>query len=123
LGYIIESLQPAAEDVKTVSGQGRVVHVRGEYLPVVALHEVFNLKPKVTEVHQGIVLILETEGRKTALFVDELIGQHQVVVKSLESNYRRVQGISGATIMGDGRVALILDIGGIIAVSKQNLRK
>ena len=123
LGYIIESLQPAAEDVKTVSGQGRVVHVRDEYLPVVALHEVFNLQPKVTEVHQGIVLILETEGRKTALFVDELIGQHQVVVKSLESNYRRVQGISGATIMGDGRVALILDIGGIIAVSKKNLAK
>ena len=118
LGYIIESLQPAAEDVKTVSGRGRVVHVRGEYLPVVALHEVFNLRPKVAEVHQGIVLILETEGRKTALFVDELIGQHQVVIKSLESNYRRVQGISGATIMGDGRVALILDVGALVGMSR-----
>jgi two-component system chemotaxis sensor kinase CheA len=109
LTYIVESLQPAAAEVRTVSGRGRVVQVRGEYLPLVALHEVFGLRPKVTEVHKGIVVILETEGRKTALFVDALVGQHQVVIKSLESNYRRVQGVSGATIMGDGRVALILD--------------
>ena len=109
LTYIVESLQPAAADVKTVSGRGRVVHVRGEYLPLVALHEVFNLQTKVTEVHKGIVVILEVEGHKTAMFVDTLVGQHQVVIKSLESNYRRVQGVSGATIMGDGRVALILD--------------
>ncbi len=118
LGYIIESLQPAEDDVKTVSGRGRVVQVRGEYLPVVALHEIFNLRPKVTEVHKGIVVILETEGRKTALFVDALVGQHQVVIKSLESNYRRVQGISGATIMGDGRVALIIDAAGMVAASQ-----
>jgi two-component system chemotaxis sensor kinase CheA len=109
LAYIVESLQPAAADVKTVSGRGRVVHVRGEYLPLVALHEHFNLRPRVEEVHQGIVVILETEGRKTAIFVDELVGQHQVVIKSLETNYRRVRGVSGATIMGDGKVALILD--------------
>jgi two-component system chemotaxis sensor kinase CheA len=109
LTYIVESLQPAAAEVRTVSGRGRVVQVRGEYLPLVALHEVFGLRPEVTEVHKGIVVILETEGRKTALFVDALVGQHQVVIKSLESNYRRVQGVSGATIMGDGRVALILD--------------
>lgn len=118
LGYIIESLQPAEDDVKTVSGRGCVVQVRGEYLPVVALHEIFNLRPKVTEVHKGIVVILETEGRKTAMFVDALVGQHQVVIKSLESNYRRVQGISGATIMGDGRVALIIDAAGMIAASQ-----
>ncbi len=109
LTYIVESLQPKADDVKTVGGRGRVVHVRGEYLPVVALHEVFNIRPRVTEAHKGIVVILEAEGRKTALFVDALVGQHQVVIKSLESNYRRVHGVSGATIMGDGRVALILD--------------
>jgi two-component system chemotaxis sensor kinase CheA len=109
LAYIIESLQPAEGDVKTVAGQGCVVHVRGEYLPVVALHAIFNLKPKIKDVHRGIVVILEAEGRKTALFVDALVGQHQVVIKSLESNYRRVHGVSGATIMGDGKVALILD--------------
>ncbi len=109
LTYIVESLQPAAADIKTVSGRGRLVHVRGEYLPVVALHEVFNIRPEVTEVNKGILVILEAEGRKTAMFVDALVGQHQVVIKSLETNYRRVQGVSGATIMGDGKVALILD--------------
>ncbi len=109
LTYIVESLQPAATEVKTVSGRGRVVHVRGEYLPVVVLHEVFNIQPAVTDLHKGIVVILEAEGRKIAMFVDALVGQHQVVIKSLESNYRRVHGVSGATIMGDGRVALILD--------------
>jgi len=118
LGYILESLQPAENDVKTVSGHGRVVQVRGEYLPVLALHEIFNLRPKVTEVHKGIVVILETKGRKTAMFVDALVGQHQVVIKSLESNYRRVQGISGATIMGDGKVALIIDVAGIVAAAQ-----
>ncbi|MBI1988762.1 MAG: chemotaxis protein CheW [Betaproteobacteria bacterium] len=118
LTYIVESLQPAAADVKTVSGRGRVVHVRGEYLPLVALHEVFNLQTKVTEVHKGIVVILEVEGRKTAMFVDALVGQHQVVIKSLEWNYRRVQGVSGATIMGDGKVALILDAEGLVTASQ-----
>lgn len=109
LTYIVESLQPVAAEVKTVSGRGRVVHVRGEYLPLVALHEVFNIQPEVSEVSKGIIVILEAEGHKTAMFVDALVGQHQVVIKSLETNYRRVQGISGATIMGDGKVALILD--------------
>ena len=118
LTYIVESLQPAAADVKTVSGRGRVVQVRGEYLPLVALHEVFNLRPEVTEVHEGIVVILEVDGRKTAMFVDTLVGQHQVVIKSLESNYRRVEGVSGATIMGDGRVALILDAEGLVTASQ-----
>jgi two-component system chemotaxis sensor kinase CheA len=109
LTYIVESLQPQAAEVKTVSGRGRVIHVRGEYLPLIALHEVFNLKPRVKDIERGIVVILETEGRKTAIVVDELVGQHQVVIKSLETNYRRVHGVSGATIMGDGKVALILD--------------
>jgi len=109
LTYIVESLQPQATEVKTVSGRGRVIHVRGEYLPLIALHEVFNLKPRVKDIERGIVVILETEGRKTAIVVDELVGQHQVVIKSLETNYRRVYGVSGATIMGDGKVALILD--------------
>ena len=117
LTYIIESLQPTAEDIKTVSGRGRVVQVRGEYLPVVALHEVFNLKPTSEIIHDGILVILEAEGQKAAMLVDTLIGQHQVVIKSLESNYRRVQGVSGATIMGDGKVALILDTAALVTSS------
>lgn len=114
LAYIIESLRPAAADVKTISGKGKVVRVRGEYLPLLSLHEVFNLRPEATDVHQGMVVILENEGRKSAMFVDALVGQHQVVIKSLESNFRKVQGVSGATIMGDGRVALILDVAALV---------
>lgn len=117
LTYIIESLQPKEEDIKSVSGRGRVVRVRGEYLPVVALHEVFNLKPTSEVIHDGILVILEAEGQKAAMLVDTLIGQHQVVIKSLESNYRRVQGVSGATIMGDGKVALILDTAALVTSS------
>lgn len=116
--HITESLQATENDIKTVSGEGRVVHVRGEYLPVVALHEAFNIKPLTTEVDKGILVILESEGHKVALFVDALVGQHQVVIKSLENNYRRVEGVSGATIMGDGKVALILDVDGLVATAQ-----
>jgi len=118
LTFIVESLQPALVDIKTVSGQGQVVHVRGEYVPVLPLHKVFHIKPKVSELERGIMVILEAEGGKTALFVDELVGQHQVVIKSLETNYRRVQGVSGATIMGDGKVALILDVDALVGMSR-----
>ncbi|BCB27556.1 chemotaxis protein CheA [Sulfurimicrobium lacus] len=118
LTFIVESLQPAAADIKTVAGQGRVVQVRGEYLPLIALHQVFNITPKISEPHNGILVLLETEGKKIALFVDELLGQHQVVIKSMESNYRKVPGVSGATIMGDGKVALILDIGALVHIAQ-----
>ncbi|HEU0186377.1 MAG TPA: chemotaxis protein CheW [Gallionellaceae bacterium] len=110
LGAIVESLQIDEQDLKSVSGEGRLLRVRGEYLPLVALHEVFSIRPAHAELTQGIVVIIEAEGRKTALVVDELLGQHQVVIKSLESNFRKVPGMSGATIMGDGKVALILDV-------------
>jgi two-component system chemotaxis sensor kinase CheA len=123
LNAIIESLQVTASDLKTVSGEGCLVRVRGEYLPLVALHEAFNIKPVAQELEKGIMVIVEAEGRKTALFVDELLGQHQVVIKSLESNFRKVQGISGATIMGDGRVALILDVAALVAYHGQAERQ
>jgi two-component system chemotaxis sensor kinase CheA len=110
LGSIVESLQVNAGDLKSVSGEGHLLRVRGEYLPLISLHEVFNIQNAVTDFTKGIVVIIETERKKTALMVDELLGQHQVVIKSLESNFRKVPGISGATIMGDGKVALILDV-------------
>ncbi len=119
LGFIIESFQPKAGDLNEISGQGKVVHVRGEYLPVILLHQVFNIKPRITDPTEGILVLLETEGKKVALFVDELVGQHQVVIKSLETNYRKVVGISGATIMGDGRVAMIMDVGSLVKLSQQ----
>lgn len=109
LSYIAESLQPSPSDIKTISGTGLVMQVRGEYLPVIRLHEAMGVEPKVREFHKGIMVILEADGARAAVFVDELVGQHQVVIKSLESNYRKVPGISAATIMGDGKVAMILD--------------
>ncbi|MCK9202091.1 MAG: chemotaxis protein CheW [Gallionella sp.] len=118
LSFISESLQPRAEDIKDISGQGQVVHVRGEYVPMVALSEVFGIEPRVTNPADGILVLLEGEGKKVALFVDELLGQHQVVIKSLETNYRRVSGISGATIMGDGRVAMIMDVTAMIKMAQ-----
>jgi two-component system chemotaxis sensor kinase CheA len=114
LGAIVESLQPLAEQVKPVSGQGRVVRVRNEYVPLLALYEMFGIRSEVREPQRGILVLLESEGRKVALQVDELVGQQQVVIKSLETNYRRVRCISGATILGDGRVALILDVAELV---------
>ncbi|MFA6015235.1 MAG: chemotaxis protein CheW [Gallionellaceae bacterium] len=110
LGSIVESLQVDPNDLKSVSGEGHLLRVRGEYLPLVAVHEVFGIDNAIKDFTKGIVVIIESEGKKTALMVDDLLGQHQVVIKSLESNFRKVHGISGATIMGDGRVALILDV-------------
>lgn len=118
LSYVIESLQPQHGDIKTLSNQARVIQVRGEYLPVVVLHEVFNLTPVVSDFTQGIMVVLDADGTKAVLYVDALVGQHQVVIKSLEANYRRVSGISGATIMGDGHVALILDVSAIAGMAR-----
>ncbi len=117
LTCIVESLQPRASDIKSVAGQGLVIEVRGEYLPIVALHDFFNITPSHQRMTEGILVIIEANGQKTAVFVDRLIGQHQVVIKSLETNYRKVRGISGATIMGDGRVAMILDPAAIASVA------
>ncbi|NVM74617.1 two-component system chemotaxis sensor kinase CheA [Duganella sp. SG902] len=119
LGFVIESLQPVPEDVKEISGKGRVIKVRGEYLPLVPLYQMFDIAPRFTDPCKGIVIIVETDGRKAGLFVDDLVGQQQVVVKNLESNYRKVAGISGATILGDGGVSLILDVAALIRSSRQ----
>ena len=120
LGFVVESLQPAREDVKDIANRGRVVKVRGEYLPLVAMHELFDIVPKFTAPSEGIIVILEADGRKAALFIDELVGQQQVVVKNLESNYKKVSGISGATILGDGGVSLILDVPALMRATRQD---
>ena len=114
LGYVVESMQPNAADIKNISGQGRVIRIRGEYLPLIALHDLFNITPQYRDPAAGILVILESEGRRAALFVDELVGQQQVVVKNLESNYRKVPGISGSTILGDGGVSLIIDVAALL---------
>ncbi|QIE22200.1 Chemotaxis protein CheA [Caballeronia sp. SBC1] len=117
LNFVMESLQPVAEDIYTVAGGERVVRVRGEYLPLVALHQVFEVTDARTEPTQGIITIIQSEGRRFAMLIDELVGQQQVVVKNLETNYRKVHGISAATILGDGRVALIVDVA---ALNREN---
>ena len=123
LSYVIESLQPEPGDIKTLSNQGRVIQVRGEYLPVLVLPELFGIKSRWRHFTQGIMIVIDADGMKAALCVDALIGQHQVVIKSLEANYRRVVGVSGATIMGDGHVALILDVSAIAGMARSIMQK
>ncbi len=119
LGFVVESLQPAPDDIKEISGKGRVIKVRGDYLPLIPLYQMFDIVPRFTNPCEGIIVILEADGRKAGLFVDDLVGQQQVVVKNLESNYRKVTGISGATILGDGGVSLILDVSALMRSSRQ----
>ena len=114
LNFVVESLQPVPGDIKEISGQGSVVRVRGEYLPLISLYKIFAITPRFTDPSQGIIVILEADGQKIGLLIDELIGQQQIVVKNLESNYRKVTGISGATILGDGGVSLILDVSALL---------
>jgi two-component system chemotaxis sensor kinase CheA len=116
---IIESLQLKPGMVNRVAGQGEAFWFRDACVPVVRLHEVFGLKPRATQLHEGLIMVVEGEGRRVGLFVDDLLGQQQVVIKSLETNFRRVDGVSGATILGDGAVALILDVAGLIRVATQ----
>jgi two-component system chemotaxis sensor kinase CheA len=118
LGSVVESFQVKEDTVKTIGGRGRVVQVRDEYMPVVDLERVFDVPRFDFEHVSNIMVVVEAEGGRVALLVDELLGQQQVVVKNLESNYRRVDDVSGATIMGDGRVALILDVGSLVRRSR-----
>lgn len=121
LGYVVESVQAERAMLKSIAGAARLIQVRDEYLPVVALHELFGIPNAVTALDAGILIILEVDGTQAALFVDGMLGQQQVVIKSLESNYRKVPGVSGATIMGDGRVALILDIPMLVSMARRTL--
>ena len=112
LAYVLEALQPQADDIRTMAGEGRVLRVRGEYLPILSLGQYYGYRD---DRHADpLVVVVEGDGQKIALEVDELLGQQQVVVKNIENNYRRIGGVSGATILGDGRVALIVDIGGLV---------
>lgn len=123
LACVLESLQATTQDIRTMGNQAHLVQVRGEYLPVVALHEMFNLQSAWQDFSQGIMVVLDADGVRVALFVDALVGQHQVVIKSLEANYRKVNGVAGATIMGDGRVALILDVTAIASTARREIKK
>jgi two-component system chemotaxis sensor kinase CheA len=113
LASVVESFQAEPGDIKTLAGGNRVVKVRDEYLPVVALGPAMGTD-RAADAGPPMRVLIQSEGRRVALEVDQLVGQQQVVVKNLESNYRKVAGISGATIMGDGSVTLILDVSELV---------
>ena len=120
LGAIIESVNISKDMINRVAGKGETFRLRNEFLPIVRMHEVFDVKTvKATRLTDGLVVVVDGQGVRCGLFIDDLLGQQQVVIKSLEANYRKVEGVSGATILGDGSVALILDIPGLVRLSNQ----
>jgi two-component system chemotaxis sensor kinase CheA len=119
LASIIESIQVRPEMIKPVAGRAETFKLRDEYLPIVRLHQVFGIeKPKARRLSEGLLVVVESDIGYCGIFVDDLVGQQQVVVKSIEANYGKVHGISGATILGDGSVALILDIPGVVRLGQ-----
>lgn len=120
---ILESIQPKREMIKTLVGKGELVNVRGTYLPLMRLYDVFRLEPELSDPTKAILLILETEGERVAVMVDEILGQQQVVIKSMEQNFRKIEGVAGATILGDGTVGFILDVRGLLNIARQRKAK
>ena len=111
---IVESTQIRPENLKSVKGATELYRFREEYIPIVRLNRLFGIADAIDDLEEGLLVVVESEGRLTGLFVDRLLGQQQVVIKSLETNFHQLPGISGATILGDGQVALILDIPGLV---------
>ncbi|MBI3351470.1 MAG: chemotaxis protein CheW [Nitrospirae bacterium] len=116
LTSIVESIRPRRNEIKTVVGKGEVVEVRGEYVPIARLYQLLDVNSDLTDPALAVLVLVESEGKRLAIMVDELLGQQQVVIKSLEQNFRRVDGVAGATILGDGHVAFILDVHGVITL-------
>ncbi|MEY3281898.1 MAG: hypothetical protein RL674_1883 [Pseudomonadota bacterium] len=115
---IIESINITEKMLNKVAGKGETFKLRNEYLPIIRMREIFNVKTgAATKPNEGVIVVVEGQGALCGFLVDELLGQQQVVIKSLEANYRRVEGVSGATILGDGSVALILDVPGLVRLS------
>ncbi|WP_163628313.1 chemotaxis protein CheW, partial [Morganella morganii] len=123
LSAIISTLQPRQEDIYRLAGEEKMLLVRGEYLPLVEMHQVFGIEEAERDLAKSIALIVQNAGNRYALLVDRLIGQQQVVVKNVESNYRKIPGISAATIMGDGSVALIIDVAELQRMNNEILCK
>lgn len=119
---IIESLQVNPEMISSVTGAADVYKLREDYIPIVRLYDIFGIKPDSTNVDEGLLVVVENEGKKIALYVDELLGQQQVVIKSLETNLKQIEGLSGATILGNGTVALIIDINSVMSLYQQVMK-
>ncbi|HIE02648.1 MAG TPA: chemotaxis protein CheA [Thiotrichaceae bacterium] len=119
---IIESLRIKRNLVNSFAGFAEVYRLRDEYIPILRLYDLFGITPTSTQLEHGLLVIVEGDGQKMGLFVDELLSQQQIVIKSLESNYKKVEGLSGATILGDGSVALILDVAGLIHLFQSQIK-
>ncbi|MEJ1961943.1 MAG: chemotaxis protein CheA [Gammaproteobacteria bacterium] len=117
---IVESMQLKPQQVSRLAGRGEVLSFRGDYLPIIRLHDIFGVEPRSRVLHEGLIVVAEGDGRRVGLFVDDLLGQQQVVIKSLETHYGRIDGVSGATILGDGCVSLILDLPGLIRAASMS---
>jgi two-component system chemotaxis sensor kinase CheA len=117
LAAIVESVRPRPEQLRTVLGAGEVVILRDQVFPLLRLHRIFGVRARSEDPTEGLLVIVEHEGRQAAILVDELLAQQQVVIKSLERHFAKVRGVAGATVLGDGRVTLILDVPGLIALA------
>ena len=111
---VVESIQPKKEEVKTIEGKGEVILVRGEYIPFMRMYELFEIESMHIDPSQGLVVIAESGNTRVGLLIDDLLGQQQIVIKSLDSFISHSRAISGAAILGDGKVALIIDIHGLL---------
>lgn len=111
---IVETIQTSSDQVNLIAGKSELFKLRGEHLPILRLSELFSVRSDSKKIDDGLLVVAESGGQRVGIFVDELLEQQQVVIKSLEANYRQMAGISGATILGDGKVALILDVPGLI---------
>jgi two-component system chemotaxis sensor kinase CheA len=120
LASVVESFQANASDINTVAQNAQLVKVRDEYMPVIEVDHLFDV-PRQDQEDSGnsIMVVIESDGTRVALMVDELLGQQQVVIKNLEANYKKVPNISGATILGDGSVSLILDTSSLVRRVRQ----
>ncbi len=114
LNYVLESFQPSEANLKEINGTSSLIFVRDRYLPIIPLHEVFDIEARHKEPTSGILVVIASDDKRAALLVDELVGQQQIVVKNIESNFRKINNISGATIMGDGKVSLIIDVSDLL---------
>jgi two-component system chemotaxis sensor kinase CheA len=117
---IVRSLRPTREQLSTVQGRGEMILERGELIPLVRLYRLFRVTPSTEDPAEALIVVVEEDGRKCSLLVDDLLGQQQVVIKSLGEAMGQVRGVSGGAIMGDGRVTLILDVPGLVKLAQES---
>lgn len=124
LANIVESLRPEPDQINIVANQSQLLRIRGEYVPLVYLHRIFKVKSGIDDPTKALVIIVELEdSSKMGLVVDEIVGQQQVVIKSLEENFDPIRGVGAATILGNGRVSLILDVAGIKHIAEHETQR